>query len=150
MTMALPQLWRLSDLLASIARFVLPDEPEVERVYMSTNLYRLSKAGTVNVVDLTLPNSLDIDEFDRLNEGILEVIRVEPDGQWVIDLSQVAYLGSAALGLLVNLRQQIKQSGGRLVLCGLSPQLLHIFKTCCMERLFRIVKSRKDAIAAAM
>ena len=150
MTMALPQLPRLSQVLASIARLLSPSEPEVERVYMSTNLYRLSKTGTVNVVDLTLPNSLDIDEFDRLNEGILEVIRTEPDGQWVLDLSQVAYLGSAALGLLVNLRQQIKQSGGRLVLCGLSPQLLHIFKTCCMERLFRITKTRKDAIAAAM
>ena len=141
---------RLSEVFASIARLVSPDEPEVERVYMSTSLYRLSKAGSVNVVDLTLPNTLDIDEFDRLNEGILEVIRTEPDGQWVLDLSQVAYLGSAALGLLVNLRQQIKQSGGRLVLCGLSPQLLHIFKTCCMERLFRITKTRKDAITAAM
>jgi anti-sigma B factor antagonist len=146
--MALSQ--RLSEVFASIARLVSPGEPEVERVYMSANLYRLSKAGSVNVVDLTLPNSLDIDEFDRLNEGILELIRSEPEGQWVLDLSQVAYLGSAALGLLVNLRQQIKQSGGRLVLCGLSPQLMHIFKTCCMERLFRITKTRKDAIAAAV
>ena len=86
------------------------------------------------------PLTLDIEEFDRLNESILELIRGEPEGQWVLDLSQVAYMGSASLGLLVNLRQQIKQSGGRLVLCGLSPQMLHIFKTCCMERLFRIVK----------
>ena len=77
------------------------------------------------------------------------MVRGEPEGQWVIDLSQLSYMGSAALGLLVNLRQQIKQSGGRLVLCGLSPQLVHIFNTCCMERLFRIVKSRADAVSAA-
>jgi anti-sigma B factor antagonist len=117
---------------------------------MSANLYRHSKVGTVNVVDLTLPHTLDIEEFDRLNESILELIRGEPQGQWVLDLSQLSYMGSAALGLLVNLRQQIKQSGGRLVLCGLSPQLLQIFKTCCMEKLFRIVKSRKDAVVAAL
>lgn len=117
---------------------------------LSTHLYRLSKAGAVNVVDLTLPNTLDIEEFDRLNESILEAIRAELHGQWVLDLSQVAYMGSAALGLLVNLRQQIKQSGGRLVLCGLSPQMMHVFKTCCMERLFKINKGRKDAIAAAL
>jgi len=116
---------------------------------MSANLYRLSKVGTVNVIDLTLPHALDIEEFDRLNEAVLELIRAEPEGQWVLDLSQLSYMGSAALGLLVNLRQQIKQSGGRLVLCGLSPQLVHIFKTCCMERLFKIVKSRADAVAAA-
>ena len=147
--MALPLFSRLSQVLAGVARLAL-GKPEVEKMYMFTDLYRLSKAGTVNVVDLTLPNTLDIEEFDRLNEAILQAIRVEPQGQWVLELSQVAYMGSAALGLLVNLRQQIKQSGGRLVLCGLSPQMMHVFKTCCMERLFKITKGRKDAIAAAM
>jgi anti-anti-sigma factor len=149
--MAVPILLWLSQGLANIARLVtFESEPQVERVFMSANLYRHAKVGTVNVVDLTLPPTLDIEEFDRLNESILELIRGEPEGQWVLDLSQLSYMGSAALGLLVNLRQQIKQSGGRLVLCGLSPQLLQIFKTCCMEKLFRIVKSRKDAVAAAL
>jgi anti-anti-sigma factor len=152
--MALPLLLRLSQFFATIARVATLDglfegKPEVEREFMAANLYRVSKAGTVNVIDLTLPQTLDIDEFDRLNDSLLEMIRGEPEGQWVIDLSQVSYMGSAALGLLVNLRQQIKQLGGRLVLCGLSQQLMHVFKTCCMERLFRIVKSRKDAIVAA-
>jgi anti-sigma B factor antagonist len=126
-------------------------EPDREKLLpmVTTDLYQVSKAGTVNVVDLTLPHTLDIHEFDRLNESILALVRAEPEGQWVLDLSRLSYMGSAALGLMVNLRQQIKQSGGRLVLCGLSPQLLQIFKTCCMERLFRIVKTRADAIAAA-
>lgn len=148
--MAVPIFLRLSEMLAGILRaFAAGSDQEVERVQMSANLYRLSKVGTVNVIDLTLPHALDIEEFDRLNEAVLELIRAEPEGQWVLDLSQLSYMGSAALGLLVNLRQQIKQSGGRLVLCGLSPQLVHIFKTCCMERLFKIVKSRADAVAAA-
>ena len=152
--MVLSLIPRLSQWLSGIARPAPAQQPpgegpEVEHVFMSTHLYRHSRAGAVNVVDLTLPHTLDIEEFDRLNESILELIRAEPEGQWVIDLSQLSYMGSAALGLLVNLRQQIKQSGGRLVLCGLSPQLMQIFKTCCMEKLFRIVKSRKDAITAA-
>jgi len=68
MNMALPLLPRLAQVLGGIARLVAPDEPEVERVCMSSNLYRLSKAGTVNVVDLVLPLALDIEEFDKLNE----------------------------------------------------------------------------------
>jgi len=112
-------------------------------------LFHLSRSDSVNVVELTLPHALDIQEFDRLNDAMLEVVRAEPDGHWVLDLSRLSYMGSAALGLLVNLRQQIKQSGGRLVLCGLSAELMHIFRTCCMEKLFRIVKSRKEAVAVA-
>ena len=116
---------------------------------VNTNLYQVQRVGDVNVVDLTLPHTLDIQEFDRLNDSILALVRGELEGSWVLDLSRLAYMGSAALGLMVNLRQQIKQSGGRLVLCGLSPQLLYIFKTCCMERLFKIVKGRDEAVAAA-
>jgi anti-anti-sigma factor len=55
-------------------------------------------------------------------------------------------MGSSALGLMVNIRQCILQAGGDLVLCGLSPQLLRIFRTCCMERLFRISKTQADAL----
>lgn len=123
-------------------------EPKLPHMH-TADLFQHTRAGAVNVVDLTLPHALDIHEFDRLNESLLALVRGEPEGAWVLDLSRLSYMGSAALGLMVNVRQQIKQSGGRLVLCGLSPQLLHIFKTCCMERLFKIVKTRQDALAAA-
>jgi anti-anti-sigma factor len=56
-------------------------------------------------------------------------------------------MASAMLGMLVNMRQQIKASGGHLVLCNLSKPLIGIFKTCCMERLFTIVKDRAAALA---
>lgn len=115
----------------------------------TTDLFKMSRVGLVNVIELTLPPTLDIDEFDRLNESLLAVVRAEPGAGWVLDLSRLSYVGSALLGLMVNMRQQIKQSGGRMALCGLSPQLVHIFNTCCMERLFRIVKSRADAVSAA-
>jgi anti-anti-sigma regulatory factor len=46
---------------------------------------------------------------------------------------------------MVNLRQQIKSAGGKLVLCSLPPSLMQIFRTCCMERLFVIAKTRDDA-----
>jgi anti-anti-sigma factor len=66
----------------------------------------------------------------------------------VLDVSRVDYMGSSALGLMVNVRQRVAKSGGRLALCGLSPQLLRIFRTCCLERLFHISKTRAEAIEA--
>jgi anti-anti-sigma factor len=50
------------------------------------------------------------------------------------------------LGLIVNIRQQIKSGGGRLIVCGMSPRLTEIFHNCSMERLFTIVKTRPDAL----
>lgn len=112
---------------------------------MATEFFHVKSEASINVVQLTLPVSIDTGEFDRLNTAMSNLL-VDPGGdQWVLDLSHLSYMGSSALGLLVNLRQQIKTAGGRLVLCGLSPRLLEIFHTCCLERLFTIVKTQEDA-----
>ena len=113
---------------------------------MAEHFFQLTREQGVDVVALALPRSMQSDEFDRLNEEMLEVFGGQPQGRWVLDLSAVHYMGSSALGLMVNIRQRIKQAGGTLALCGLNPNLLQIFHTCCMERLFTIVRSRADAL----
>ena len=40
-------------------------------------------------------------------------------------------------------------SHGRLVLCGMSPRLTEIFRSCCMDRLFTIARSRREAMELA-
>jgi anti-sigma B factor antagonist len=115
---------------------------------MPHELFHVIALDKVTVVELTLPPTLDSDEFDQLNDSLLKPIGDRPDGRWVLDLSQLSYLGSAALGLMVNLRQQVKTAGGMLVLCGMSSRLAGIFRTCCLERLFTIKGNRDDALRA--
>jgi anti-anti-sigma factor len=114
-----------------------------------TELFRVKAVGPVQVIRLALPESLDSDEFDRLNESLLTILAERPGGGWVLDLSELHYAGSSLLGLMVNLRQRVKQAGGRLVLFGLSDRLMTIFRTCSLERLFVIRKAEDDAINRA-
>ena len=109
------------------------------------DFFKVSDAVTVRVVELELPETLDVDEFDKLNNTLLDQFR-EKDGRWILDLTKVGYVGSAVLGLMVNIRQHVKTAGGKLVICGMSPRLSEIFKACSMERLFVIVKSRAEAV----
>lgn len=113
---------------------------------MAEDFFQVRQVGPVHLVTLTLPQSMDSEEFDRLNEQMLTVFGGQPQARWVLDLSGLNYMGSSALGLMVNIRQKIKQSGGMLVLCGLSQRLNQIFQTCCMERLFKIARTRDDAL----
>ncbi len=112
-----------------------------------SDLIRMSSSGTVRIVRLSLPHTVDSGEFDQLNDSLLSVLEDKPAGGWVLDLSGLTYAGSSVLGLLVNFRQRIKQAGGRLALFGLSNQLLQIFHTCSLERLFVIRKTEDDAIS---
>ncbi|MDB5174435.1 MAG: rsbV [Phycisphaerales bacterium] len=115
---------------------------------MPHDLFQVSEIDDATVVELSLPQTLDSGEFDRLNEALLSLLGGRPDGRWVLDLSRLSYMGSSALGLMVNLRQRVKQDGGKLVLCGISARLMQIFQACCMERLFTIKPTRVDALRA--
>lgn len=113
---------------------------------MSNDLIRHSTERSVHIVELCLPDGMDSSDIDRLNEGLNELFAVDrPNTRWILDLAEVAYMGSSALGLMVNIRHKIKTQGGRLALCNMNPQLLQVFKACCLERLFTISKTREDA-----
>ncbi|HMB94853.1 MAG TPA: STAS domain-containing protein [Tepidisphaeraceae bacterium] len=110
------------------------------------DFFRTQTLQSVNVIELAIPEMIDALEFDRLNETLLATLDGKASQSWLLDLSSVDYLGSATLGLIVNIRQQIKAGGGKLVLCGMSARLKEIFHTCSMERLFTIAKNRPEAI----
>ncbi|HEV2295871.1 MAG TPA: STAS domain-containing protein [Tepidisphaeraceae bacterium] len=116
---------------------------------MANDLFHLTEDGPVRVLELVLPTSIDSSEFDRLNESLLDTLGKEPGAGWVLDLTRVAYMGSAVLGLMVNMRQVVMKAQGKLVLCGMNDRLMRIFETCCMERLFKIVPARPEAVRLA-
>ena len=100
------------------------------------------------MLELILPTSIDSSELTAERVG-LDVLGREPGAGWVLDLSRVAYMGSAVLGLMVNIRQVVMKAQGKIVLFGMNDRLMRIFETCCMERLFKIVPGRIEAIRHA-
>lgn len=118
---------------------------------MINQRFHISMEGSVQILHFEVPPTLDIIEVDHLIESVLKQLEsTAGSGRWVADLSKTEYLGSSMLGLFVNMREKIRQAGGVLVLCGMSPPLLRIFKTCCLERLFTIAKTRADAMAIVL
>ena len=107
--------------------------------------YRVSNEGNVHTIELALPIVVDPVEFDRLNDGIARAIENQAGERWVMDLSGVQYVGSALLGLLVNVRQRIKSAGGKLVLCGLSEHVTKALRTCSLHTLFTVTVARAEA-----
>lgn len=108
--------------------------------------FQVTEVGVANVATLLLPELMDSQDIDRLNDEMLQAISAAPRKGWVFDLTSLSYMGSSALGLMVNLRQRIRELGGELVLCNVSPQLSRILRTCCLERLFEQARTREDAL----
>jgi anti-anti-sigma factor len=111
-----------------------------------SQFFAVHQHQNVGVLELKLPEVVDSTDFDHLNQSLLGLLDGSRGKTWIIDLSHVQYLGSAMLGLMVNLRQQLKNIGGTMVLCNLSPRVSDVFRTSCMERLFQIAGSKPAAL----
>ena len=96
---------------------------------MPAELLNISAHPAATVVELALPDDLDSSEFDRLNERIGEIFVEQSPARWVLDLGPTRYMGSAMLGLMVNIRHRVKSVNGKLALCGLSPALASALAT---------------------
>jgi anti-anti-sigma factor len=114
---------------------------------MSSERFQITAEDSVQILQFSLPPMLDSMEVDGLIDSVLKQLDSATGKRWIVDLSRTEYLGSSMLGMFVNMREKIRRSGGLLVLCGMSPALTQIFRTCCLERLFTIAKSRADAVA---
>lgn len=113
---------------------------------MPAELLKAAPLAHVHLVELALPDDLDSAEFDRLNARIDEVFAQQGGARFVLDLTATRYMGSAMLGLMVNIRHRVKTMNGRLALCGLSVPLQGVFKACCLEKLFTITRTRDEAV----
>ena len=115
---------------------------------MTSELLKVTTVGAVQVVELHIPDDLDSSEFDRLNDQVAGLITPAAGNRWVIDLLRVNYMPSSGLGLLVNIRHQVRTNKGQIALCNLSARLQGIFRACSLERLFTVHRTRDDAIRA--
>ena len=64
----------------------------------------------------------------------------------VIDLSQLRFVDSSGLGVLLSCFRQVKSSGGSLKLCGMSKPVRSLFELVRMHRIFDIHEAKEQAL----
>lgn len=75
--------------------------------------------------------------------------RIGDDGhdRFVLDLSAVPYVDSAALGVLVDAQRRVKEKAGEVVLVGITPFVKRAFEITRLVRFFRLVETVDEATA---
>lgn len=66
----------------------------------------------------------------------------------VIDLSEVRFVDSSGLGVLVSGFKNASARNGSLNLCGLQQQVRSMFELTRLHRVFDIFQTREEALAA--
>jgi anti-sigma B factor antagonist len=66
----------------------------------------------------------------------------------VVDLTDVTFIDSSSLGVLIGAHKQLQVSGGVLVIVCHDRSIMSTFKTTGLDGVFEIVASRADAFAS--
>jgi anti-sigma B factor antagonist len=66
----------------------------------------------------------------------------------IIDLTNVTFIASAGIGLLLECRKQLQRSDAKVVLLGLQPGVEATFKTARLDKVFPFAQTLDEALAA--
>jgi anti-anti-sigma factor len=83
----------------------------------------------VHVLSITRASLLD-EDATQLRRDAAAVLPPGAPSRVVLDLARVDAMSSAGVGALVGLLKRIREQGGQLVLCGLSPRVAYVLKMC--------------------
>ncbi len=111
-----------------------------EELFTAKNVKDLWIIKPSGVIDFS--NSTDFKDkikTEYINQGKVNLI---------IDLSDVEYVDSSALGVLVGLQRACRLNGGTFALCGLHENIMRIFQITSLSSVFRIFSTIEDAIKA--
>lgn len=102
-------------------------------------------AGGVNVARVKIDGYLDSSTFPRLREHLDQLIQ---DQQYncLLDLSDLDYISSAGLGVLMQMLRQVRENNGDLKIINMSEKIERVFNLLGFSRLMRVYESEEEAL----
>ena len=102
----------------------------------------------VTVVNFAAPTMLDANLIDRMGGELYKLVDDLDKRKIVLDFSEVRFLSSSALGMLLNLRKKASSAKGQVVICSLRDDLLKVFKITRLDKLFQFFDTEEKALNA--
>jgi anti-sigma B factor antagonist len=100
-----------------------------------------------DVLIIELPARLDAAGIATIEQELADTIN-QHRGKVLADMTEVNFVASLALRMLLTNLRAIQPLGGDLRLYGLQPQIAEIFRKSRFDTLFKIYPDRETALAA--
>jgi anti-sigma B factor antagonist len=81
-------------------------------------------------------------DFKRAVKALIDA----GDSRMVLDLSEVGFIDSSGLGVIVSILKAVGEDGA-LVLCGMNQRVLTLFRLTRFDRIFSMFATLADALA---
>jgi anti-sigma B factor antagonist len=102
-----------------------------------------AKQNDITIIALT--GRLDTLSSSSLEDKLLDTIN-KNQSKMIIDFSQLDFISSSGLRVLLTAGKQMKSAQGKLVLCSLKDHVKEVFDVAGFSMLFKMFSSREESI----
>jgi anti-anti-sigma factor len=108
----------------------------------------LREEENVLVVVFNKSKILDETTIEQIGNELNQCLDKAPEGKVVLNFSGVSFMSSAMIGKLVSFNNKCKTADVKLKLCGISDNVMEVFKITRLNKVFEIYKTEEKAVAA--
>jgi anti-sigma B factor antagonist len=101
----------------------------------------------VTCVTITDSSVVDAQLIEGIKKELFELVDKQDRRKLTLDMSKVQYLSSTALGVLIPLNEKILKLKGSLYLCGVSPEIMKVFKITKLDKIFKFKNTEGEALS---
>jgi anti-anti-sigma factor len=120
------------------------DYVEIE---LMENILRIDESHSGNATIVSLEGRMDASSSPSAEAVLFRLIQ-SGTRQIVVDMSQLDYISSAGLRVMLASLKKLRDDGGRLVLAGLKPQIQNVFEIAGFQRIFTIYSTTEEAVSS--
>ena len=105
---------------------------------------KITQQAQDSIINLAIAGRLDAVSAIEADKEFAKVLDAGND-RLLIELSQLEYISSAGLRVLLVVAKRIQQKGGKVVLCALVPNVKEVFEISGFSSIFKIFDNTADA-----
>jgi anti-sigma B factor antagonist len=89
---------------------------------------------------------IDRNEGQRISD---EINSLSENGQnkFILELSEMKYMNSTGLNVLINILTKSRKNGGDLIICGVSKKVQELLLVTKLNSVFTVTETTEEAIA---
>ncbi len=99
-----------------------------------------------SLVIVDLAGELDVNAVSRIRDTLGDITKTRSP-QVLVNLSKATYIDSSGLGILMAVRKETLEGGGRFVLCGMTKDVRMVFDLTRLDKFFEIYDDEVQARA---
>ena len=99
-----------------------------------------------DAVVVSVRGEIDLQNSPEMRTELIDLLARHGPKRLVLNLSQVPYMDSSAIAVLVELLQKVRKTGGKVYLTNLQPRVKGLLEIARLGSIFGIVNDEAEAL----